>query len=443
MTLNNKKIINAWCMYDWANSAYSLVITSTIFPIYYLVATRTQFEGDDIYFFGMPIINSVLFSYSISAAYLLVALFSPVLSGIADYGGKKRRFMQLFVGIGSISCLSLFAFNGKNVEFGMIAFALATLGYSGSIVFYNAFLPEIVTEDRYDTTSARGFAFGYVGSVLLLILNLIVIQYHHFLGVSTDFATRLAFLTVGLWWIGFSCITFTHVKDKHKKETRLSPEILMKGFQEIRKVSLQIAKLPKLLLFLASFFFYSMAVQTIMFLAATFADKELKMSGPELILIVLILQIVAILGASLFAHLSDKIGNRLVLIILLIVWIIICYLAYIIGTKLQFYIVASVIGLVMGGIQSMSRSTYSKLIPENTKDTASFFSFYDILEKMGIVIGTFTYGYIEMLTGSMRNSVLFLGVFFVIGLIFMLLTRITREKLPDDIGKNLISRPNQ
>lgn len=433
MQINNKKIINAWCFYDWANSAYSLVITSTIFPIYYLVATRAQFKGDIVSFFGFSITNSVLFSYSISVSYLIIAFISPLLSGIADYGGKKRRFMQLFVTIGSLACISLFWFNGKNVELGVIAFGIATLGYSGSIVFYNAFLPEIVTEDLYDKISARGFSFGYVGSVLLLIVNLITIQFHEEIGISEDFATRLAFLMVGFWWIGFSMITFYYIKDKHRNKIGISPEILVKGFNEIGKVFRYVVTQKNILLFLSSFFFYSMGVQTIMFLAATFAEKELKMEGAELILIVLILQLVAIAGAYLFAKISGKLGNKVALMILLLIWVVICFVAYIINTKLEFYLVAAVIGSIMGGIQSMSRSTYSKLIPEGTKDNASFFSFYDFLEKIAIVIGTFSYGYIEMLTGSMRNSILVLGTFFVIGVIFMSLTRIVRNKKTEEV----------
>ena len=427
MEVNNKKIINAWCFYDWANSAYSLVITSTIFPIYYLVATRAQFQGEIVTFFGIPITNSVLISYAISVSYLLVAFVSPLLSGIADYGGKKRRFMQLFVTIGSLACISLFWFNGKNVAFGVIAFGLATLGYSGSIVFYNAFLPEIVTEDRYDSVSARGFAFGYVGSVSLLIINLLTIQFHDKIGVSEDFATRFAFLMVGFWWIGFSMITFYYIKDRHRNKIQINSDILKKGFNEITKVAKIVMTRTTMLRFLLSFFFYSMGVQTIMFLAPTFAEKELKMDGSELILLVLILQLVAILGAYLFAKISEKAGNKIALMILISVWVMICFVTYFINTKPQFYLVASVIGSIMGGIQSLSRSTYSKLIPENTKDNASFFSFYDFLEKIAIVIGTFSYGYIEMLTGSMRNSVFVLGVFFLIGLIFMSFVKMEKK----------------
>lgn len=424
MELNNKKIINAWCFYDWANSAYSLVITSTIFPIYYNVATRAQFGGDTVTFFGFPITNSVLFSYAISAAYFLIALMSPLLSGIADYGGKKRRFMQLFVLIGSLACISLFGFNGKNVELGIIAFALATIGYSGSIVFYNAFLPEIVTPDRYDSVSARGFSFGYIGSVLLLIVNLVTISYHEAIGISQDLATRLAFLMVGFWWIGFSLITFYFVKDTARNKIPFSTEMLSKGFKEISKVAKDVATKINMQRFLLAFFFYSMGVQTIMFLAAIFAEKELKMEGAQLIITVLILQIVAILGAFLASRLSNAIGNKRTLMVLICIWILICGVAYFVNTTNQFYIVASIIGLIMGGIQSMSRSTYSKLIPENTRDTASYFSFYDLLEKIGIMIGTFSYGYIEMLTGSMRNSILVLGIFFLIGGVIMSRTKI-------------------
>lgn len=424
MQKNNPKTLNAWCMYDWANSAYSLVITSTIFPVYYAVMTRKHFGGNTVSFFGYPVENTVLFAYSLSASMLLVAFLSPLLSGIADYSGRKKLFMGLFTLIGSLACIALYGFNGGNVELGVIAFALAAVGYSGSLVFYNAFLPEIATEDRYDGLSARGFVFGYIGSVLLLIANLVTITQHELLGLSEDNATRLAFLMVGIWWLGFSGVTFYYLKENDKKKINLNRKVLASGFQEINQVARNVLGQRLVLLFLLSFFFYSMAFQTIMYLAPSFAEKELKMDGGKLILMVLILQIVAIVGAYFMAKLSDKIGNKRTLMVLLLTWILICVAAYLIQAQWQLYVVASFIGFVMGGVQSLSRSTYSKLIPENTEKTASYFSLYDLLEKLAIVIGTSSYGYIEMVTGSMRNSIIAMTAFFAVGMIFMSLTKI-------------------
>lgn len=428
MQKNNPKTINAWCMYDWANSAYSLVITSTIFPVYYAVMTRKHFGSNTLSFFGYQIENTVLFAYSLSASMLLVAFLSPLLSGIADYSGRKKLFMRLFTLIGSLACISLFGFNGGNVELGIIAFALAAVGYSGGLVFYNAFLPEIATEDNYDRISARGFVFGYIGSVTLLVANLIIISLHESLGLSQDNATRLAFLMVGIWWLLFSSVTFYYLKENDKKKINLSRKVLVSGFQEINQVARNVLGQRLVLLFLLAFFFYSMAFQTIMYLAPSFAEKELKMDGEKLILMVLILQLVAVVGAYFMAKLSDKLGNKKTLLLLILTWILICVAAYYITAQWQLYVVASFIGFVMGGIQSLSRSTYSKLIPENTEKTASYFSFYDLLEKLAIVIGTSSYGYIEMVTGSMRNSIIAMIAFFVVGMAFMSQTQIKAVK---------------
>lgn len=428
METNNKKIINAWCFYDWANSAYSLVITSTIFPVYYNAVTKSAFHGTQVRFFDFPIENTVLYSYAISFSYLIIALLSPMLSGIADYGGRKRMFMRFFSTLGAAACITLFFFKGENIELGIFAFGLATIGYAGGLVFYNAFLPEITTPDKYDSVSARGYAFGYIGSVILLVINLFVIMKYQLFGlVSEETATRLAFLMVGVWWIGFSLITFRYVKDATTRKGIWTSDIIMKGFHELQTVAKDVLKQQNIKRFLVSFFCYSTGVQTAMFLAATFAEKELHMEGPELILVILILQLVAILGAYLTAQLSKQKGNKFSLMIMLIIWTALCFFTFFIQTKAEFYFVAIIIGLVMGGIQSLSRATYAKLLPEEVKDPTSYFSFYDLLEKLAIVVGTFSYGYIEMITGTMRNSILALGVFFVLGAVLMLRTRIARD----------------
>jgi len=427
--MNKKKIQNAWAMYDWANSVYSLVITSTIFPIYFNSVTKSDEKGDLVNFFGVEVVNTVLYSYSISFSFLVIALISPLLSGIADSGGKKLTFMKFFAYLGSLACMGLFFFDGDNLEFGILCTVLASIGFAGSIVFYNAFLPEIATEDEFDFLSAKGFSLGYIGSVILLVLNLAMIELPEVFGLSDGGqAARWSFLITGLWWAGFAQVTFKYLPNNPYKK-KVTKEILLVGYKEFRQVFQKVKASPVMNKFLGAFLFYSMGVQTVMYLAATFGDKELGLPGDKLILTILIIQVVAIGGSYLFAYVSKLYGNKVSLVIMVFVWFFICAGAYFVETANQFFALAFVVGMVMGGIQSLSRSTYSKLIPVNTTDHASYFSFFDVTEKVAIVLGTFCYGFIEQLTGNMRNSSLALGLFFFVGLGFLILLKIPKRDL--------------
>lgn len=424
MQKNNPTVTNAWCMYDWANSVYSLVITSTIFPVYYGAIT-TQADGSNIVsFLGLSVNANALFSFAISASFLLAAMASPFLTAIADYSGRKKLFMQFFCYLGSLSCAALFFFTEDTLTLSIFAFVLATVGYSGSIVFYNSYLPDIATEDRYDTLSARGFSMGYIGSVLLLICNLLPILKPEWFGnISNGLASRISFLCTGVWWFAFAQYTFYHLPKHAQSITERSGNWLFNGFRELKKVWHEVKEMVQLKRFLLAFFFYNMGVQTVMYVATIFGDKELKLPAAALIGTILILQLVAIAGAAGFSWLSGKFGNTNALITGVIIWIGICLGAYFVQTENQFYVLAAVVGLVMGGIQALSRSTYSKLLPENTPDTASYFSFYDIVEKTSIVLGTLSYGLIAAITGNMRNSIIALTLFFALGLIFLLKIR--------------------
>ncbi|MCF8236857.1 MAG: MFS transporter [Saprospiraceae bacterium] len=416
--LNDPRTINGWALFDWANSSYALVISSAIFPAYY-----TSVTDDMIQLGTTSISNSALYAYALSLSYILIAVLSPILSGIADASGRKKFFLKLFTTIGALSCLTLYFFRGMGqLDTGIIGFMGATIGFTGALVFYNAYLPEIATEDRFDKISAKGFAFGYVGSVLLLVLNLAVIMNYEALGIpSQGVATRLAFVSVGVWWLGFAQVTFLRLpKDRNG---RFESQTLKNGFRELRKVWQQLTHLPNLKRFLFAFFFYSAGVQTVLYLAATFAEKELHFETTNLILLILVLQLVAIVGAYFFAFVSGKVGNKKALFIMLFIWILVCMTAYYTYSQSQFYVIAAFVGLVMGGIQALSRSTYSKLVPADTPDRTSYFSFYDILEKLAIVVGTFSWGAIEQLTGGMRPSILALILFFLVGMV--LLSRVT------------------
>ncbi len=418
--LNNPKTVRAWCMYDWANSVYSLVITSAIFPVYYKAVAVV--DGSDVVsFLGFSINNSVLYSYALSFSFLVVAAMLPLLSGVADYTGKKKIFMQYFVLLGSLSCMGLFFFKDiRTLEWGILCSVMASIGFSGSLVFYNAFLPEIVTEEHYDRVSARGFSMGYYGSVILMVLCMAVIMNYSYLGFSNEgLATRFTFLMVGAWWMGFSVITFRALPlNPHGRKP--TTQIWTRGYHEVLSVWRNLKNSPDLKKFLTSFFFYNMGVQTVMYLAVLFGTDVLALESSKLIGTILLIQLVASVGAWLFARISQARGNKNTLGIMIVIWIGICLAAYGIVSELQFYIIAGVVGLVMGGIQSLSRATYAKLIPEDTIDHASYFSFYDVTYNISIVLGTFSYGLINQLTGSMRNSALALALYFIIGLVVLM-----------------------
>lgn len=417
---NNKETIKAWAMFDWSNSAYNLVITSTIFPAYYTIITTTEEFGDKVVFMGRTFTNTALSNYALSVAYLIMALLLPVLSSIADFRGNKKIFMKVFTYIGSISCAGLFFFKLETLELGIICFTLAAIGYIGGVMFNNSYLPEIATIDQQDRVSAKGFAYGYVGSVILQIICFVFVLKPELFGITdASLPARLSFLLVGIWWIGFAQIPFKKLPAGSPNYDKITKSTVKNGFQELLKVWNQLKSMVLVKRFLLAFFFYSMGVQTIMLVAAGFGEKVLKLGTSKLIAIILIIQLVAIIGALIMSFFAKKYGNIQVIIVVLSIWIGVCVAAYYIQNETQFYAIAAVVGLVMGGIQSISRSTYSKFLPENTPDTASFFSFYDVTEKIAIVIGLFSFAYIEEFTGSMRNSAISLAGFFICGLLIL------------------------
>lgn len=416
---DNKKILFAWASYDWANSVYNLLITTAIFPIYFSSVTSIAFHGDEIPIGSTSLKSSVLYTFVLSLSYLIIVFLSPILSGIADAGGRKKMFMQLFTLLGAFSCISLMWFEGQNVFYGLSMAMLASIGYAGSLVFYNAFLPEIASDEQMDKTSAQGFMMGYAGSLILLIFSLMMISNPANFGLpDTKSATQMCFLMVGVWWILFSRYFFMVVPEQ-SKTIQAKTNIWTKGLEELKLVWTQIQSIPDCKYFLFAFFFWSMGVQTVMLLAPLFGESELHLASDELIMVVIIVQVLAIFGAWLFSFISKKIKNINTLMIAVILWSMICIAAFYVQNKNEFYILAAILGVIMGGIQSLSRSTYAKLIPSQATETASFFSFYDVSEKLAIVIGTFSYGFIEEWTGSKRNSSLAMIVFFIIGLFFL------------------------
>lgn len=412
---NDPKVINGWVLFDWANSAYALTIAVAIFPAYFEENTP-----DVVGVFGVEMYNTTLFAVVVAFSYLIIAGISPLLSGMADYSGRKKFFLRFFTTLGSLACMSLFFFEGEaDLALGALGFMVATIGFAGSLVFYNSYLPDIVTEDLYNRVSAKGFAYGYIGSVLLLVFNLLVLLNPGWFGIPEDgtLAARLAFLTVGFWWLGFAQVSFRRLPKDAKNA--FSARLLAKGVSEFKKVWKAVKQARNIKFFLLSFFLYSAGVQTVLSLASLFAKVEIGMETSELIVVILLLQILGIAGAWFFAKLSDRLGNKTGLLIMLSLWTAICTAGFFVMEKWEFYLLAAGVGMVMGGVQSQSRATYSKLLPENTTDTTSYFSFYDVLEKAATAMGAFSFAFTGQLLGGMRYSVLALAGFFLAGLIVL------------------------
>ena len=423
MQTASKKVINGWAMYDWANSVYNLVITTTFFPAYYAAITGLKNFPDGIYFLGRHFVNTELKDYVLAFGFLIVAVMSPILSSMADYKGNKKNFMRFFCYMGAASCCMMFFFDKNHVPLGLMCFMFAGIGFYGSQVFYNSYLPEIAAETDQDRVSAKGYTFGYIGSVLMQMIGFALVM----LMPDNPLPLKITFLLVGVWWVSFAQITFNRLPISSISERKAKHHVLVNGFKELKIVWNQLKHMPVLKRYLTAFFFYSMGVQTVMLVAIDFGIKELKLADQKLIITAVIIQLVAIVGAIGMSKLSARFGNINVLIFTVLLWIGVCITGYFISTEIHFYIIASLVGLVMGGIQSLSRSTYSKFMPE-TKDTASFFSFYDVTEKLAIVIGLFTFGFIEGIS-SIRQSILSLVVFFILGFVWLLLTASKLKKV--------------
>jgi len=453
----SKKLLNAWAFYDWANSVYTLTIASSIFPIFYSALFIDQVEKH-VSAFGMVFKSTALITYVTAFTFLVVTFSSPILSGIADYVGNKKNFMKFFCYLGGLGCIGLYWFSLEHIHLSLLFYFMGLLGYWGSLVFYNSYLPDIAFPEQQDHISAKGFSMGYIGSVILLIINLAMVMQPQFFGFDVSIAEtivntgtpaeidqalkiaqnnasfeamRIAFITVGLWWILFSQYTFYVLPNGTSKGQKVTKAVVFNGLKELKLVWLQLKGNLRLKRYLAAFFVFSMAVQTIMLVAVYFGEEEIAWGGADakrigLISSILVIQLVAILGAVLTSRASTKFGNIKTLIVVNFIWMGLCFYAYFMKTPMQFYIAASLVGFVMGGIQALARSTYSKFLPE-TKDTTSYFSFFDVAEKIGIVIGMVIFATIDQITGSMRNAILFLFVFFLVGII--LLFRVPRETI--------------
>jgi UMF1 family MFS transporter len=434
---NDPKVIKAWTFYDWANSVYNLIISTAIFPIFYEGVTSIKDKegnmiSDTVSFFGRDFVNTELYTYVYSASFLVVVLLVPILSGIADYSGTKKLFMKIFCYIGAAGCASLYFFDIDNFELSMLSIFMASIGFWGSIVFYNSFLLEIADKDQHDKISAKGFSLGYIGSVLLLV---------SILALSPKFLNIIeikdGFLMVAIWWVGFAQYTYYYLPDKsYYPKREKQHNIIWYGYREIRKVWKELKEHARVKWFLASYFTYNMGVQTVMLVAVLFASKEIKWVADGewwqtkqtgLIVSIILIQLIAVGGAYVMSKWSKKYGNLKILMVAAVIWIICTIIAYLITLPQEFYLTAVLVGFVMGGTQSLSRSTYSKMLPP-TEDSASYFSFFDVMEKVGLIFGPLMFGVLEGVFGNMRMSILMLMVFFIFGFLLLMKTRSVEKK---------------
>ena len=421
----DKKVLNAWAFYDWANSVYALVISSSIFPLFYGALFRMA-DKEGWSFFGVEIPSESIISYVTAIGFLIISVLSPILSGVADYLGNKKFFLKVFCALGAISCMMLYFFSLDSIYTGLFFYMMALIGFWGSLVFYNSYLPDIAFTEQQDQVSAKGYSLGYIGSVVLMLINLAMVMKPELFGINeatpqlaAQKGMRISFITVGIWWIVFAQYSFYYLPVFQSKG-RITKNVIWSGIKELKKVWINLKHTPILKKYLIAFFVYSMAVQTVMLVATYFGEQEIAWENEEqktigLIVSILLIQIVAVVGAILTAKASSKFGNIKTLVFINSIWLLICLAAYWVVLPVHFYITAACVGMVMGGIQSLSRSTYSKFLPETT-DTTSYFSFYDVTEKIGIVIGMLIYGAIDQITGSMRNAIVFLMLFFAVGI---------------------------
>ncbi len=422
----SKKLLNAWAFYDWANSVYTLTIASSIFPIFYSALFLSEIKT--VQAFGFEFKSTALITFVTAFTFLVVAFTSPILSGIADYVGNKKNFMKFFCYVGGTGCIGLYWFSLDHIYISLLFYFMGLIGYWGSLVFYNSYLPDIAFPEQQDSVSAKGFSMGYIGSVILLLINLAMVMNQDD-GEAKIEMMKYSFITVGLWWMLFSQYSFYVLPKGVSTGHKVTKDIVFNGFKELKIVWKELIGNLRLKRYLIAFFVFSMAVQTIMLVAVYFGEEEISWGtdGEKtmgLITSILVIQIVAILGAILTSKASEKFGNIKTLIVVNFIWMALCFYAYFMETPMQFYIAAFIVGLVMGGVQSLGRSTYSKFLPE-TEDTTSYFSFYDVAEKIGIVIGMAIFATIDQITGSMRNAILFLFVFFLAGI--LLLFRVPKE----------------
>jgi UMF1 family MFS transporter len=444
-TTNDRREIFGWAMYDWANSAFSTTIGTVFLGPYIatLAAESAKANPDGLArFFGIPVAPDSFLPYCISFSVGLQVLFLPILGAIADYSHLRKRMMQIFATIGALATIAMFFITGNLWWLGGVLFIIANLAFGAAIVFYNAYLPDIASEEERDRTSSFGFAMGYIGGGILLALNLAFFIFSEDIGVPGDLAIRINLASAGIWWIGFSLITWSRLKPRHAARSLPAGESYISiGFKQLGITFREIKNFPETLKFLFAYFLYNDGIQTVIAVASTFAAAPIARGGvglsqDTLIAVILMIQFVAFGGALFWGRLATWIGAKQSVIVSLVIWAGVVIFTYG-GLKgesrvTQFFILGILIALVLGGSQAISRSLFAQMIPQGRE--AEFYSFYEVSERGTSWTGPLIFGLANQLFGSLRYGILALIFYFIAGLIVLPFVNV--QKAIDDVKKH-------
>ena len=442
--VDDRREIFGWGMYDWANSAFSTTVGTVFLAPYVAGLARTAAEAagtPNVSFLGIPVAPDSFLPYCISFSVGMQVLFLPILGAIADYSHLRKTMMQIFATIGAIATILMFLVTGDLWWLGGVLFVLANLAFGAAIVFYNAYLPDIASEGERDRVSSYGWALGYLGGGVLLALNLAFFTFSEDLGVPGELAVRINLASAGVWWLGFSFLTWSRLRPRHAaRQLPAGDTYASIGFKQLRKTFSEVKHFPETIKFLLAYFLYNDGIQTVIAVASTFAAAPLIQGGLELeqstlIAVILMIQFVAFFGALFWGKLAGWIGAKQSVVVSLVIWAAVVIYAYG-GLKgesatLQFFILGIFIALVMGGSQAISRSLYAQMIPKGKE--AEFFSFYEISERGTSWIGPLVFGLANQMFGNLRIAILSLIFFFIMGLI--LLPFVNVRKAIDDAKK--------
>lgn len=428
--VNDKREIRGWAMYDWANSAFSTTVGTVFLGPYVASLARAAAQAagtDTIPFLGIPVAPDSFLPYCISFSVGMQVLFLPILGAIADYSHLRKQMMQLFATIGAVATILLFLVTGNLWWLGGVLYIIANLAFGAAMVFYNSYLPDIASEDQRDSVSSFGWAMGYLGGGLLLVLNLAFYMLHERLGVPTGLAIRINLTSAGLWWLGFSFITWARLQPRHAAKRLPAGETYFSvGFKQLGHTLKDIKNFPETLKYLLAYFLYNDGIQTVIAVSATFAAAPLVQGGLELeqstlTIVILMIQFVAFFGALFWGKLAGWVGAKRSIIISLVIWAAVTVYAYggLRGETrvLEFFILGFFIALVMGGSQAISRSLFAQMIPKGKE--AEYYSFYEVSERGTSWIGPFLFGIMNQAFGSLRPAILSLIFFFTMGLILL------------------------
>ncbi len=441
--VNDRREIFGWGMYDWANSAFSTTVGTVFLGPYVSGLARAAAERAgtaNLSLLGIPVAPDSFLPYCISISVGLQVLFLPILGAIADYSHLRKQMMRLFATIGALATVLLFLVVGETWWLGGLLFIVANLAFGAAIVFYNAYLPDIASEDQRDRVSSYGWALGYLGGGLLLLVNLLFFQYSEQLGVDEALAVRINLASAGLWWFGFAFITWARLRPRHAaRELPAGETYASVGFKQLRRTFREAGRYPETIRYLIAYLVYNDGIQTVIGVSAIFAAAPLLQGGlavdqGTLAMVILMIQFMAFFGALFWGRLAGRVGPKRAILISLVIWSGVVTFAYF-GLQgdsrvLQFWVLGAFIAVVLGGSQAISRSLFAQMIPVGQE--AEFFSIYEVSERGTSWIGPLLFGLVNQLTGSLRPAILSLIFFFVVGLI--LLSRVDVRRAVADAG---------